>query len=50
MGGDAGRRRRKSLLIMAGGSEGIGCEGKGSKLPYFPQMSGPRDLSIKYRF
>lgn len=28
MGGDDGRRRRKSLVIMAGGSEGIGCEGK----------------------
>lgn len=27
MGGDAGRRR-KSLVIMAGGSEGIGCEEK----------------------
>lgn len=26
MDGDAGRR--KSLVIMAGGSEGIGCEGK----------------------
>lgn len=28
MGGDAGRRRRKSLIVMAGGSEGTGCEGK----------------------
>lgn len=27
MGGDAGRRR-KSLIVMAGGSGGIGCEGK----------------------
>lgn len=27
MDGDAGRRR-KSRVIMAGGSEGTGCEGK----------------------